>query len=102
MGRSIRRWLAWSMAYFVVSLAIALLAHGSDLDQLTSRSALSRAAAVVDRLLWGPYHWIGRRLQPDPTMMRLTTPVLLLANALAWGSVLATTWRLLVHRRRST
>lgn len=98
----VRAWLDWSFAYFVVSLGIAMVAHGTDMDQLTSRSALSRAAAVVDRLLWGPYHWAGRILDPDPRQMHLTTPLLLALNTCAWGALLAAAWQVLWRLRRTT
>lgn len=95
-------WCICSAAYFLVSLAVALVAHGLDLDQLTSRSAASRAAAHVDRLLWSPYHWVGRHLAPDLIRSRATTPALLVGNALAWGAVLAAAWRWLGrHQRRA-
>ena len=99
MERRIPVWLAWSAAYFIVSLLVALVAHGTDLDQLTSRSALSRHAAAVDRVLWGPYHWVGKQLGPDFARAPAGTPALLVANALAWGGALATAWRLLFGRR---
>lgn len=98
-----RRWLiTWclcSAAYFLVSLGVALVAHGLDLDQLTSRSAASRAAAHVDRMLWAPYHWVGRQLGSDIVRLRATTPALLAANALAWGAALSVAWRWLASRR---
>lgn len=100
MAARIVSWLKWSAAYFVVSLAIAFVAHGTDLDQLTSRSALSQAAAGVDRWLWAPYHWVGSRLAPEVVRMPGATPALLVANTLAWGAVLATLWRLLLRTRR--
>ena len=90
--------MACSALYFVVSLGIAMLAHGTDLDQLTSRSTLSQAAAVVDRLLWAPHNWVGRQLGPTAARMPVVTPLLLLANTLAWGAVLAGVWRALRRR----
>jgi hypothetical protein len=101
MTGRISTWLAWSVVYFLVTLAVALVAHGTDLDQLTGRSAVSRAAAAVDRLLWGPYQWIGRQLGPQAARMPGATPALLVANALAWGAMLATVRQLLFRRRRS-
>jgi hypothetical protein len=99
MASRLWTWLAWSVGYLVVALAVALLAHGMDLDQLTDRSAISRAAAVVDRVLWAPYNWAGRQLGADLARVRGATPALLVANTLAWGAALGTLWRLLVRRR---
>lgn len=100
MARRLKAWLAWSAAYFVVSLTVAFLAHGMDMDQLTSRSAVSRVAASVDRILWGPYHWFSPQLAPSPTQMHLTTPLLLVANTLAWGALLATVAPLFARLRQ--
>jgi len=99
MAGRIWAWLAWSAGYFVFSLSTAMVARGADLDQLTSRSTLSRAAGILDRLLWAPYNWVGRNLQADPAQMHIATPLLLVLNTLAWGLFLAAAWELLRSHR---
>ncbi|CAN5294611.1 hypothetical protein BH24GEM2_BH24GEM2_17760 [soil metagenome] len=51
-------------------MAAAVLTFGSDLDQLRSRSALSRAAGVVYNVLWFPHDAIGRALPPGAVLQR--------------------------------
>lgn len=85
--------LACSALYFGASLAVAMVAEGFDLDQLPSRSRLAQAAEPISRLLWAPYHAIGRAIGPAPLQMRWFTPALLLANSLAWGLALYAAWR---------
>lgn len=87
-------WLVGVALYFVVSALIVVIARGADLDQLTERSALSRAAGSMDHLLWGPYNWVGRHLGTGLLRMRLVTPILLVSNALAWGASLAVMGRI--------
>lgn len=94
MAGRVSTWLACSAIYFVASLGIAMLAHGTDLDQLSGRSALSQSAAVVDRWLWAPYNWAGQQLGPAARLPG-ATPLLLVANTLAWGALLAAVWRAL-------
>ena len=98
----IQAWLTWSAVYVFVSIVVAILAHGTDLDQLTSRSAMSRAAAALDRVLWAPYRAFGRAVRPDPDQMPLFTPMVLMLNALAWGAAFAAGARLAVRALTST
>jgi len=86
--------------YFVFSLATAMVARGTDLDQLTSRSTLSRAAGILDRLLWAPYNRVGRKLQADPAQMHIAAPAAC-SKHLGMGAFVAAAWAV-VRRHQTT
>jgi hypothetical protein len=88
--RSLGQLLLWASAHFVVAMAIAVIAFGADMDQLRSRSAVSRSAAAVHDVLWAP-HDVALRLIPNAWLVRNTyvIPLALVANSLVWGAALA-------------
>jgi hypothetical protein len=71
-----------------VVLLTEFLAKGWDLDQLSTRSAISQAADGLYRVLTWPYQAL---LQ---TQFLPATPALLFAlNALLWAALLCGLWR---------
>jgi hypothetical protein len=82
-----RRILGLAAAHFAVALVVAVLAYGPDMDQLRSRSAVSRAAGHVHDLLWFP-HDAALRALPNRWFVahaKVVTPVLIVGNSLVWG-----------------
>jgi hypothetical protein len=81
--------LAWSAAHFVVAMIIAVIAFGPDMDQLRSRSTISRAAAAVHDVLWFPHDSALRQI-PNAWLIRnrYVIPLAIVINSLAWGVVL--------------
>lgn len=86
--RPVRGVLACSVGYFVFALATALVARGLDMDQLSSRSALTEAAAALSRLLWALHDAVGRSLGGEVLRMPGVIPGMILANALVWGAAI--------------
>ena len=80
--------LALSLGHFVVAMAVAILAEGTDLDQLRSRSRLSRAAGVVSDVLWGPHDALLRSLPSGSVTRPGVVPGVLVASSLFWGLAL--------------
>ena len=74
-------------------MIIAIIAFGSDLDQLRSRSPWSRAAAAVHDILWYPHDAALRALPNDWLSHNLyAIPLALIINSLVWGTVLYALW----------
>lgn len=94
--------LGFSAGFFVLSLAIAIIAFGADMDQLRSRSAASRAAAAVHDVLY-LLHDATLRSMPHPWMIRnrWIVPVALVANSVMWGTALYAVSRMILRWRRS-
>ena len=80
---------ALSVGHFVVGLLSAFAAEGWDLDQLRSRSPWSRAAGVVQDVLWFP-HDAAMRAVPNAWLVshREIVPIAIVANSLVWGMAL--------------
>jgi hypothetical protein len=95
----VRRVLACALAHFAVAMLIATIAFGTDLDQLRSRSPVSRAAAAVHDVLWAP-HDAALWVVPNGWLVRHRSviPAALVLNSIAWGAALYGLWRML-HRR---
>ena len=87
--RHLRGIVVLSAAHFVVAMAIAVVAFGTDMDQLRSRTPWSRAAAAVHDVLWLP-HDAALRAIPHPWFLRnlWVTPLALVLNSLLAGAVL--------------
>ena len=92
--------LALSSAHFLLSTAAAFLTYGPDLDQLRSRSAVSRVAGVVHDVLWYPHDALLRALPPGSITRPGVVPAVLVGSSLAWGIVLWGLWH--AGRRRGT
>lgn len=100
MMRFAARALGYAVLYLVVTLVVAVLAHGWDLDQLTSRSAVSRAAAFVEPGLWLVQTLIFSAVPTGRiSEYRWVIPVALVANMLAYGVLLAAVHSLAMQRR---
>jgi hypothetical protein len=84
-------------------MLIATVAFGRDMDQLRSRSAWSRGAAAIHDVLWFP-HDASLRALPNDWLARHTyvTPIALVLNSLAWGTMLYSVWRALGRLRRTS
>ena len=95
------RILLVSAGYFVVTMLIAIVARGLDMDQLRSRSPWSRSAAAVHDVLWFP-HDSALRALPNDFIAHNTyvIPIALVLNSLAWGTVLYMLWHAFRPRRR--
>jgi hypothetical protein len=91
---SVQRILLCSAIHFVVAMLIAILAFGTDMDQLRSRSPLSRGAAAVHDVLWLP-HDSALRAVPNAWLIRNTyvIPLAIVINSLLWGALLCALWR---------
>ena len=87
------RILLVSAAYFCVSLVVAVVAFGSDMDQLRSRTVWSRGAAAIHDVLWFPHDTALRSL-PTNWLAHNTyfTPIAIVLNSLAWGTLLYLLW----------
>jgi hypothetical protein len=83
-----------SATYFGVSMVVATVAFGWDLDQLRSRSAWSRGAAAIHDVLWFP-HDAALRALPNDWLAHNTyvIPIAIVLNSLAWGTMLYLLWR---------
>ena len=87
------RIVRFSLAYFAVAMLIAIVAFGTDMDQLRSRSPWSRGAAAVHDVLWFP-HDAALRAIPNAWLRKpYVIPSALVINGLLWGTVLYTLWR---------
>jgi hypothetical protein len=87
------RIVLFSAGHFALAMIIAIIAFGSDLDQLRSRSPWSRAAAVVHDVLWFPHDATLRALPNDWLSRNLyAIPLALVLNSLVWGTVLYALW----------
>ena len=90
------RIVLFSGGYFVLAMIIAIIAFGTDMDQLRSRSSWSRGAAAVHDVLWFP-HDAALRALPNGWLSRnlYAIPLALVINSLAWGTGLYALWQLL-------
>jgi hypothetical protein len=87
-------------AHFTIAMAIAVIAFGFDMDQLSSRNVASRAAASVHDVLWTPHDAALRSLPNDWIVRnRWVIPLAIVANSLAWGAGLYLAGRLFIRRR---
>jgi hypothetical protein len=96
------RIVLFSGGYFVLAVMIAIIAFGTDLDQLRSRSPWSRGAAAVHDVLWFPHNAALRAL-PDGWLSRnlYAIPLALVINCLVWGAALYALWHSLRRARES-
>ena len=98
-----RAWriLLVSAGYFVVTMLIAIVARGPDMDQLRSRSPWSRGAAAIHDVLWYP-HDSALRALPNDWLAHNTyiVPIALVLNSLVWGTMLYALWQTFRRRRR--
>ena len=94
MSRVVARIAALAAGHFLVAIAVALTAFGSDMDRLRSRSALSRAAGVLNDLLMLPHDRFMRAI-PNHWIVDYPwlIPAALAANSLVWGVALYLGWR---------
>ena len=90
-----------SAAYFCVSLVVAIVAFGLDMDQLRSRTVWSRGAAAIHDVLWFP-HDAALRALPRDWLAHNTyfTPIAIVLNSLAWGTMLYAAWQVFQRVRR--
>jgi hypothetical protein len=89
------RIIALSIAHQVVWFLAAIVTYGTDLDQLRSRSAISRAVGVVNDILSFPHDAIIRAV-PRPWLIThpgLVVPTALIVSSLLWGIALYAAWR---------
>ena len=95
------RILLVSAAYLCVSLVVAIVAFGSDMDQLRSRTVWSRGAAAIHDVLWFP-HDAALRALPTDWLAHNTyfTPIAIVLNSLLWGTLLYSLWRAFGRVRR--
>ena len=89
------RVLAFTAGHLLVALLVGVVAFGTDMDRLRSRSLASRAAGAVHDVLWFPHdtfmHAIPNRwLVTHPAVI----PGAILGNSLLWGIALYLVWRL--------
>ena len=94
--RTLRCVFLAGFAHLVVAFFIGAIAFGWDFDQLRSRSASSRAAAVVNDVLWFP-HDAFMRAVPNGWMIanaRAVIPGAIVANSLLWGIAICVALRL--------
>ena len=91
---------ALSLGHFVVAMAVAIVAEGTDLDQLRSRSRLSRAAGEVSDVLWGPHDALLRSLPPGSVTRPGVVPGVLVASSVFWGLALYGAWAAIRAVRR--
>ena len=94
------QYLALSVVHFVVVMVIAFTAFGLDMDQLRSRSRISRVAAAAHDVLWFPHDAALRQI-PNDWLIRNTwvIPLALIANSLVGGALLFGLWTLFARRR---
>jgi hypothetical protein len=85
--RHLARILFFSLAHFAIAMTIAIAAFGTDMDQLRSRTALSRAAGNIHDVLWWPHDTALRALPNDfVSHHTYVIPIALVLNSLVWGS----------------
>ncbi len=103
-ARRLLRWLGCSVAYFVAATGAAFVARGWDMDQLRERSPLSRAAGVVQDVLWAPHDAAIALIGHDPLRIPGIVPGLIVLNMMVGGAVVMALWRAwrTVLRRPST
>lgn len=92
-ARALLRWLGCSVAYFVAATGAAFVARGWDMDQLRERSQLSRAAGVVQDVLWAPHDAALALIGHDPLRIPGIVPGLIVLNMLVGGAVVMLLWR---------
>lgn len=95
------RVLGLSVAHFVVAAIASFLTYGADLDQLRSRSALSRWAGVLHDVLWYPHDAFLRALPAASFTRPMVVPAALIGNSLVWGAGLYLLWRVARRLRES-
>lgn len=85
--RHLARVLLFALAHFAIAMVVGIVAFGTDMDQLRSRTAVSRAAASVHDVLWWP-HDSALRALPNDFVSHHTyfIPTALVLNSLVWGS----------------
>jgi hypothetical protein len=94
----LRLLVLYSVIHFALSMIAGVIAFGADFDQLRSRSAASRTAAVVHDVLMAPHSMVIRAI-PNRQLTRSArwlVPSLLILHSVAWGAlaVVATlTWK---------
>ena len=95
------RVLVVAVAHFVVTLLLAAVAFGWDMDQLRSRSIWSRGAAAIHDVLWLP-HDAALRALPNDWLARNTyvIPAALVLNSVVWGTILYSLWQAFRRLRR--
>jgi hypothetical protein len=93
------RILGFSLVHFVAVLVAAVVAFGFDLDQLRSRSAVSRVAGVVHDFLMVPHDALIRSLPRGTLGLPGLVPALMVLHSLAWGGMLYALWRFLRTRQ---
>jgi hypothetical protein len=93
------RILGLSFAHFVLSFALAILAFGVDMDQLRSRSAVSRTAGVFYDFFWWPHDAFLRALPSGAILRPGVIPAVLIGHSIAWGIALYGVWRVVGRRR---
>ena len=91
--KSLLRIAGLALAHFVISMVVAVLAFGLDLDQLRSRSVVSRIAGYVNDVLQYPHDTILRSLPPGAILRPAVIPAVLLASSILWGIALYAIWR---------
>ena len=95
MSRAIARIASFAVGHFLVAIGVAMTAFGADMDQLRTRSALSRVAGVLNDLLMLPHDRFMRAI-PNHWLVdhRWLIPSAVVANSLLWGAVLYLGWRM--------
>lgn len=91
--KTILRVAGLAFGHFAVSMIVAVLAFGLDLDQLRSRSALSRIAAHFNDFLQYPHDTILRSLPSGAILRPGVVPGVLVGSSLLWGIALYSLWR---------
>lgn len=94
-GRIVRLVIALAVAHFIVAFATDLVAFGWDLDQRSSRTPWSRAAAVLHDVLWFPHDPFMRAI-PNAFLVRWHRPLVpaaIVLNSLVWGLAMYAVWR---------
>lgn len=96
----LRRVLCLSALHFALWYASAIVAYGSDLDRIRSRSALANSAASLCAVLQYPHDIAlraipGTWLQPFPQI----AGAVVFLNSLLWGMAPAVVWQLLLARQ---
>jgi hypothetical protein len=93
--RSAGQMLLFSAAHFALAIGTAFVGFGWDMDQLRSRSAVSRAGAAISETLMYP-HDAALRQVPNAWLIRnlWIIPSALLLHSLLWGAFLFFCWKL--------
>ena len=93
--------MLFSAGHFALAMIVAVIAFGTDLDQLRSRSPWSRGAAAVHDVLWFPHDAALRALPNDWLSDNLyAIPLAVIINSLVWGTVLYALWESLRRVRQ--